>query len=333
MSSVNIIIDTDNDSDEGDTFAISTANYLMNRGEANILAIVTDTASANSTAAAQAICTWYGNASVPVGSCQSGGFVTQTTACDAVYAAFPSALKSSGNHPVDAVKLLRMILSRQPNNSVVYVGIGLYRTLYNLYNSPADNFSSLTGAQLIAQKIKFFSIMSGDYGVTYPASEYNNITDATATQVINNLTSMPIYWIGYTFGNSVITVLNQSLTNTPAYIAANSRSFDGYERASWDTLPVLFAVRGLSYNGETYFALNGPGTNTVNTSALNTFTTGSGSQYYLTAGESTTTLGNDLSTMVNASVQTYVGGQDRRVFQAGDIPLRPIQTGDISLHK
>jgi hypothetical protein len=298
-----IFIDTDDSSDVDDTYALSLANYLKSLGEVSILGVVTDDSSINSSAAAQATNTFYGNPLIPIGHCTGCVTANRPIVADAVASAWPSQLYRTTNTPENATTLYRKLLASRPDSSVTVVSIGLLRNIFNLYHSPADSISPLTGAQLISQKVKSIVAMGGEYGsgvtsATNPEAYYNFITDWEASQVINSLTTLPVVWVGYSLGKSVTGNVSGA-SHSPALTAA--RASGSMTRPAWDMLAMLYAIRGLSFGGETYFTLSTAGTNTVDANGHNTFTVGpGGKQHYLIAGENTMTLGNTISALVTS---------------------------------
>ena len=184
---------------------------------------------------------------------------------------------STSNLAPDALPLLRCVLAGMPNGSVTYYSEGALTVLYNLYHSSADvsgGCSPLTGAQLIAEKIGLLVVQAGDYPT---GTEFNFAQDPASSAVINSLTTMPIIYLGFTVGESVGFSVPSFLS--PLHTAGGSSG-------SWGPMGALYAIRGPSNGGNTYFALNGPGTNAVNASTgANTFTSGGGGvQYYLSLG-------------------------------------------------
>ncbi len=291
----NIIIDMDFYTDADDGWLLGMLNWMQNNEELNILGVVTDTASTSSAKAIQAVNNYYGNPNIPVGMCDSGCQQSPTggTVANAVAAAYSTKLSTTTNTPIPATALYRRLLASQPDNSVVILSVGLWRSILNLYNSPADSISPLTGAQLLRTKVKHIVAMAGDYPT---GNEHNFTTDPTAAQVVNSLTDFPIYWIGHSLGLSVTVDSTGINPISPGKVIANSH---GVTNPSYDILAGLFAVRGLASGGETYFSLSTAGTNTVNGSGANTWASG-GVQYYLSAGESTSALGSTISSLIIA---------------------------------
>src|SRR5205807_3785703 len=151
----------------------------------------------------------------------------------------------------------------------------------NLLNSTADGISSLTGSQLIAQKMRGIFIMGGDYA---SGNEYNfNHSPAAWNNFFANKPAVPTYLWGFTPPNTV----NSGPANNGG--ATVSPSYYGYDletggapgtRPSWDQFAVLSAVRGPEYS---LFQIVGKnGSNSVNASTgANTWTSTVGNDSYM----------------------------------------------------
>ena len=61
----------------------------------------------------------------------------------------------------EAVAMYRRLLSKQEDGSVVIVSVGFSTTVAALLKSGPDRYSPLTGRELVARKVKFFSVMGG----------------------------------------------------------------------------------------------------------------------------------------------------------------------------
>jgi inosine-uridine nucleoside N-ribohydrolase len=76
---------------------------------------------------------------------------TTSVYAEAVANSFPNRVIKHPNLP-DAVELYRQILAAQPDHSVVIVSIGFLTNISNLLRSGPDQYSSLTGVELVNQK-------------------------------------------------------------------------------------------------------------------------------------------------------------------------------------
>ena len=64
-----------------------------------------------------------------------------------------------------AVQVLRESLAGQPDNSVVIVQVGFSTNLARLLQTDGDKYSSLSGLDLVEQKVKHISIMAGTFAL------------------------------------------------------------------------------------------------------------------------------------------------------------------------
>lgn len=155
---------------------------------------------------------------------------------------------------------------------------GTGNNLYDLYNSAADSISSLTGAQLIAQKVGTLYWVGGQYPLsTAPVgAEFNfgNVPGFTTTLwpitafLLANWPT-PITFIGFEMGPPFSCGAYDSLTATdPIGFLAGVNATGQFGRQGWGTVASLVALQGPAKAG---FATV-QGTNTINvTTGFNTF--------------------------------------------------------------
>jgi len=333
-SAPNLIIDSDLGDDQGDAGAFALLHSLADGGEVNILATMQDTSRTNNACAEQAINTYYGRATIPVGTLKDTNILNPDNYGTNLATNFPNTLCSSGRTIPNAVTLYRQVLASQPDNSVSIVTIGMLRNIYNLYNSPADSISPLSGSQLILKKVKLIVVMGGDYPVGH---EYNFYTDPTGASVLNSLanTMLKIVYVGFTLGNAVTDNLTNSPLSSPvraAYVADYSLT-----RPAWDELAIFYAVRGLSSDAGNFFSASGAGFNNVNGSGNNTFTlSASSNQFYLSLATTTSAAENAIISLTTKSPQlnattpwTYSG--NTLYFNSGHIGIGAMTPGTTTL--
>ncbi len=297
-SSVNLIIDENFGNDWDSAAGFAELNTFLENGEANVLAVVNDNGTTNAAQAHEAVLTYFGRPNIPTGNCFGTCIATTDNWGTYVATNWPNIFTASSTTPQPSTPLLRSILAAQPDGSVTYIAEGLMRDLYDLYNSSPDSISPLTGAQLLAAKVGRYVMCCGDYPT---GSEFNLTTDPTAAQVINNLESANITWVGYTLGTSIVeTVTSAAGTPSNSPVLAAFVHNGATSRYAWSSLVALYAVRGLSHGAETYFTETAAGYNTVDGSGNNTFVTNAAyHQYYLAAGESASSLEASINALVN----------------------------------
>jgi hypothetical protein len=178
---------------------------------------------------------------------------------------------------------------------VVFVAIGPLNNLANLLTSTADSYSTLTGRDLVAAKVKSLSDMGGGYP---SGSEWNLQQNAAAAQYVFDNWPTPIMCSGAEIGNNVMSGSLLS-SNTPSDNPIR-RAYEDYvgvgkSRNSWDLTAMLYAVRGLS----NYWNSSASGCNQVGSNGANSWRSSPDKgQSYLIARMNTPQLGSLLDTML-----------------------------------
>ena len=285
---VPIIVDTDIFSDADDVGALATAFGLQIRGEATVIAIGVNTRTSrpavatNSWKCAAAVAQFYNSASVPIGT----DMPNNGTAVNTVDFVGPCAQLASPSTPAPdtAVNVFRRALAAQPNGSVVMVATGYEENLSNLLNSPPDSISALSGRDLISQKVKTLVVMGG----RYPSGpgETNFAGNPAAAQDVSANWPTRIVYSGTEIGDAVHTgntISSVHPANSPvrvayeAFVGANNWIY------SYDLAAAYHAVRP----GDSLLVESASGTNAINGSGGNVFTTGAGNRYYVSLTNAT----------------------------------------------
>jgi hypothetical protein len=226
-----LIIDTDMSGDCDDVGAVCLAHALEMRGEAKLLAVVHNTGLDTGVGAISAINTYYGHPDLPVGAYKGpfnrgmrGPYV------DHLAQRFPARLHNASEAP-EAVTVYRQALAAAPDASVWIASIGFTTNLEALLRSGPDAASPLSGAQLVAQKVKGLAWMGGRYpqssrdpeNPVLPSPEHNfgffctvnnsrcsgiasdPIAPSTAFVVENWPAAVPIVFLGWEVGAPIKT--------------------------------------------------------------------------------------------------------------------------------
>jgi hypothetical protein len=285
---VPLIVDTDIFSDADDVGALATAFALQLKGEAKVVALGVNTRTSrpsvatNSWKCAAAVAQFYGAGDTPIGT-DTPNDGTATNTLDFIG---PCSLLASPSTPIPdtAVRVFRRALAAQADGSVVVVEAGYSENLSALLNSPADSISPLSGRDLVALKVKSLVIMAGGYPSR--SGENNLIGNPAAAQDVAANWPTKIVWSGYEVGDAIHTGDTISRTHpTTSPVRVSYEAFVGPNKwiYSYDLTAVYHAVRP----SDTLLTEVGPGTNSVTSSGGNTFTLGSGNQYYLRLGDAT----------------------------------------------
>lgn len=278
---VPLIFDTDICGDCDDVLALGMIHALESRGACRLLAV---TVSADNELAApfvDAINTFYGRGTIPIGVVGRGGvaaesrFLGLAAEQDGGRLRFPHELASGRSAP-SATSVLRTALAGQADGSVVVAQVGFSTNLARLLDSPPDEHSPLSGEQLVRKKVRLLSLMAGafqpiDGNPRY--LEYNVIKDASSCRTLASRWPSPMVWSGFEIGIA-LPYPSVSIERDFGYVPHHplSEAYIRYippphNRPSWDLTSVLHGI--LADRG--YFDLSPPGTVTVEADGSTSF--------------------------------------------------------------
>ena len=284
QAQVKVIFDTDMDLDVDDAGALAVLNALADNGEAEILGVILDSPSqrhGNSrlgVASISAINTYYGRGGTPIGDLPPSEYMNNpphysryrsyaSTFGDpgdgstSGYVYYNEYIKSHfANNNVagvfNATTLYRKLLAGAPDGSVTIISVGLLRALNDLmYTTSADGYSSLSGKQLIAKKVKHLVCMSGlsSFSSTYRYdNDFNWDRDGLGdAERITKEWPTPIVVMPLGSGiNTGARLTTETPTSNPVRksyeLFRRSDGISGKSRSSWDQLAVIYGVRGTS---------------------------------------------------------------------------------------
>jgi inosine-uridine nucleoside N-ribohydrolase len=283
---VPLIVDTDIYSNADDVGALASAFALQMAGEANVLAVTVNTRTSRPAVATDswkcvaAIANFYGFSQVPIGTDMpnNGGdsgspYVGQCA----------QLAPASTPAPASAVTVMRQALASQPDGSVVIACIGYEENLAKLLQSPADSVGP-NGAALVAQKVKMLVAMGGTYPSDSHGPENNLAGDPASAQYVSANWPTKLVWLGSEVGNVVFTGQTISSThpaNSPVRVAFEAYAGANQPVHSFDMSAVYHAVR----SSDPVLSETGSGRNSIDGSGNNSFSTGSGNQFYLTLSD------------------------------------------------
>ncbi|WP_295794108.1 nucleoside hydrolase [Mucilaginibacter sp.] len=247
---VNIIFDSDMGPDYDDVGAITILHALADKGEAKILATMASTKYEGVAGVLNVFNTYFNRPDirigVPKGDAQDLRDFQHWT--DTLLAKYPHKIKTNAE-AADAVTLYRKILAAQPDNSVTIVTVGFLTNLSNLLNTPADEYSPLTGKELVKRKVKLLVSMGGKFPSGY---EFNIMKDAPASKNVYDNWGTPVIFSGFEIGVKIKAGLpligNASIKNSPVKdvfkLSIPMAKEDSLGRCSWDETAVLIAIKG-----------------------------------------------------------------------------------------
>lgn len=253
FSQVPIIFDTDIAPDYDDVGAMALLHAFADKGEATILATVSCNTFETTGPTLSVLNTYFKRPSIPIGITkgdQPNKDCSQQWA-QFINAKYPHGLKSN-EEATEAVALYRKTLVGQPDGSVTIVTVGFFTNVSNLLNSPPDEYSSLTGKELVSRKVKHLVSMAASLGKDGKGgNEFNVVVDAAASRNVFNNWPTPMIISGFDIGEKILTgtklIASEKIVNSPvkdAYKVALAKDGNTVGRNSWDQTAVLVAVRG-----------------------------------------------------------------------------------------
>lgn len=278
---VPVIFDSDMGFDYDDVGALAMLHALAAKGEAEILATIASTKYEGVAAVLDILNTYFNQPNIPIGVPKRAALTLRDSQkwSDSLKANYPHNLRTNSEAP-GAVDLYRKILSKQPDKSVTLLTVGFLTNIEGLLQSGPDEFSELSGKELVEKKVAKMVSMAG----AFPSGlEFNVEEDAQAAKFVFENIGVPVVFTGFEIGNNILTGLplvnNPNIQNSPVQdvyrISIPQAEMDAKGRMSWDQTAVLVAVRG----HQLYYNLS-PGTIAVADDGSNTWnSTGSGQAY------------------------------------------------------
>ena len=289
---VNIIFDTDMGNDVDDVIAHDMLLKYHEAKKINLMAVMGSRDAQSCCEFIDMYNTWFGFPNIPIGKVINGSNPTPESKS---YAYKTLNLKENGklvyktthkdpkNFP-NAVDLYRKLLAKAPNKSVVIIAVGFSSNLSRLMETTADEYSPLTGMELLKRKVSYISIMAGNF-LPNAKPEYNVWNDVTAAQKLFTQSPVPLAFSPFDLGKKILYPGSsvqkdfEWTKNHPLKVAYSLYHKMPYDRPTWDPTSVLFALEPNSG----FFGLSERGNVSVDEKGATTFTPDSkGNCRYLT---------------------------------------------------
>ena len=254
-----IFIDTDMGSDCDDVAALAILAHFHKLGKIRLLGVSHTSANARVAEYLDMVCRFYGfetknlaSASKEwgIGEFREGFF-------DDVLDGFTYCKPSSG---LNAVQLMRKQLSVAKDATLLC--IGPLNNASRFLDSQADEFSPLSGKEILAQNVKEVVVMGGIfedkrynfYGESF-AIEYNVKLDAVASKNFIENCPTKITFVEFELGYNVKTFADTVSAEKQTPIRRAYQLFHVKERESWDIIAALYCIFG--ENGYYQMSSNG----------------------------------------------------------------------------
>ena len=276
-----VIFDTDIGSSTDDLFALEMLCRYDEQHLCRLLGVVVDREGEANADFADVMNTYFGHQDVPIGLVQDGiknpkvwidyAHVAYMTEEDGTTPMFPRTINQSGTRP-DGYQLYRRLLSQQPDHSVSIVTTGFVTSLAQLLQSEADEYSALSGVELVRQKVKCIYLQGGVFGDA-EESDFNFAQGITFAQTFFELWPKEVDMV---FSPMEV---GQAVEYTPEQVIADVSWTDRHPikqvymtcdcntgQRMWDPMCVIQAVEG-----DTLFSLSGRGTISITPQAHTIF--------------------------------------------------------------
>ena len=268
--------------DYDDVGAIAILHALADLGECEILATLASDGHPSIAPTIEMFNRYYGKGGIPVGIPDNGvaNFTASNNWNDSLLVRFAPDLKSKTDYP-KASEIYRKVLASQPDKSVTIVTVGFTTNLAELLKTGNDDYSPLSGVELVKKKVKKWVAMAGRFP---EGREFNVFIDSVSSSYVLERWPTPILFSGFEIGERIFTgskVAEKNDQNNPVswaykYNLATYENKPVKNRMSWDQTAVLCAIR----DPERYFYVCGPGKIIVNPSGYNNWDPDSTKDHY-----------------------------------------------------
>lgn len=254
---VSVIFDTDLGNDVDDAITLAMLYRYADLGQVDILAMGLSKEGEGSEVCMDIFNHWYCRQDTPVGIIRNGVVCGNE---DSNYANVLAQMKEKAgryfysrdisrdcNDLPAAVDVYRKALSQAADSSVVMVVVGFATNMARLLESGADEFSELSGRDLVARKVKSLAVMAGCFDGTLH-SEYNVKMDVDSYKKLVSLWPTDITFIPFELGIKVLypasSIENGYREGHPLVTAYRNFLDMPYDRPCWDPATLLYAVEG-----------------------------------------------------------------------------------------
>lgn len=268
MEPKKIIFDTDIGTDCDDAGALTLLHRLCDMGEAELVAVTHCFATPYVAGCIDAI-NRYNKRAVPIGINYSRSSNAQGVYAASLAKGFENGYNEESFHNKaipDTLSVLRKSLEEAEDNSITLVVVGTLDSMAKLIKSGPDEYSILSGKELVRKKIERTVIMGGRFFESWPMPIFPDATSAgrevdwewnikgsgrdTARAALENWEG-EIVFASYEIGSYIKTMdgyCKRFGDSDPTALAYKIHNGD-VGRCSWDLCAVLEAVRpGVYWN-------------------------------------------------------------------------------------
>lgn len=264
-----VIFDTDMGNDVDDVLALAMLYSFQNSGEGDLKAVLINKDNPYAPVYTDIVAKYYGFDTIPMGMVENGStkkadlFIEKISKEKNVAGSYKYA-RNIGTDTIlpSAVKLARKTMAESEDGGLVYISVGFSTNLAAILRSEPDEFSPLNGLELFRKKIKYVSVMAGNFSqkaLENPLSvksEFNVFHDKPSAKYVFEACPVPMVFTGWEIGPLIMfphkTVMEKFSKENPLVDAFDLYT-KGKDRPSWDLISVLYVFRPdmfeLSENG------------------------------------------------------------------------------------
>ena len=189
-----VIYDTDLGSSTDDLFGLELLYRYHDQGCCRLLGVVVDRMGEDCASCADVMNTYFAHGEIPIGLVQNGiadpkVWIDYRGLADySLEDGTPMFARTVSDYSAlpDGWQLYRRLLAAEPDGSVSIVSVGFVTCLAQLLESQPDEYSTLTGVELVRRKVKCLYIQGGRFGVA-DESDFNLSQGITFAQTFFRL--------------------------------------------------------------------------------------------------------------------------------------------------
>lgn len=242
---LHVILDTDLGNDIDDLLALQMLINYERCGKVKIAGISVSKANPLAMAFTKGYYSKYGIGSPDYGYVFHGVNTDEGNYLAKAYGSLAGNRDSLEINDAEAYKMMRRQLALSADTSMHIIAIGPLTNLARLLESPADEYSSLTGMELVKQKVRRLDFMGGNFNVQSPA-EWNILQDSTASRTV--IESWPTLMVasGFEVGDKVRYPASSAVgdfdATHPLRVGYENFIPMPYDRPCWDLIPIINLV-------------------------------------------------------------------------------------------
>jgi hypothetical protein len=248
-STNDVILDCDPGTDIDDVGDIAMMHALADQGEMRIVAEAFSTRAAYGAPIIEVLNRFYGRPDIPVGVSKNSVWNGFDSYGSYLQTNYYSTVGSSSNAP-DAVMMYRDILAHRRDRSLTIIASGDMQNIHDLWSSPPDYISELSGEDLMTRKLKRLIVVAGSFPT---GREYNFYVNSIRAAIFNSITnSLPVSFIGSEVGDNIM--IGQNILEKPENDPVRDGFYQYYSlwglssRPAWTGPALLLATRGYEDN-------------------------------------------------------------------------------------